>query len=154
MPSYPTWMKDEDMEPMLGERIGRGTGRNCFAVKSDDAVVVKEVHLPFYGANMAEWFLWRQLKDTDLASLFGECFAITYSGRYLIMERLGDISTTDYSAVPPLPEWLQDAKPDTFGKNALGQIKVRDYGHVSLGDALAKAPRRRRPWMGPAWLPP
>ena len=46
MPSYPTWMKDEEIDPLLGERIGRGTGRNCFAVKSDDTVVVKEVHLP------------------------------------------------------------------------------------------------------------
>lgn len=154
MPSYPTWMKDEEIVPLLGERIGRGTGRNCFAVKSDDTVVAKEVHLPFYGANMTEWFLWHQLKDTGLAPLFGECFAISYSGRYLIMERLGDISKSDYSAVPPLPKWLQDAKPDTFGKNASGQIKVRDYAHVSLGDSLAKAPRLRRPWMGPAWRPP
>jgi hypothetical protein len=61
------------------------------------------------------------------------------TARYLIMERLDDITVADYPLVPAVPDWLNDRKPSAFGKAADGTIKVCDYGMLELGAALVAA---------------
>jgi hypothetical protein len=140
MSDFPTLMDDETCRGLIMEpQIGRGGARVTFGVKDDPSVVIKKVHLPFVGANVIEWIIWAAVKDTPLGMLFGECRSISETGRYLIMERLEDISESDYSSTPTMPNWLNDLKPSNFGKSASGAIKLRDYATIQIGKQLAAA---------------
>jgi hypothetical protein len=140
-------MKDAECQKMIGSLIGEGGARRVFAVDNDGTRVIKEVHLPFVGGNLVEWFIWCGIQDTTLRDCFGECHAISESGRYLFMERLDDIGPADYPDTPAIPEWVGDVRPRCFGRNAAGKIKLRDYNSVRIGGALAAADLHRRPWQ-------
>ena len=141
-------MPDADCKKLIMQpQLGRGGARVVYAVNNDSDAVIKEVHLPFVGSNMMEWQLWCAVKDTPFANLFGECLAISVTGRFLIMERLDDITKSDWPSTPTMPEWLNDLKPGNFGKNAAGHIKIRDYATVQLGPTLAAAPTCRWAWQ-------
>jgi hypothetical protein len=127
--------------------LGRGGARVAFPVKDNPSVVIKKVHLRFVGANVIEWIVWNSMKQTTLKQYFGECLSISETGRYLIMERLDDISPADYKACPTMPNWLNDLKPSNFGKDQSGQIRLRDYANVQLGKQLAAAAGFRWAWQ-------
>jgi hypothetical protein len=123
-------------------------------VNNDRAVVVKKAKRPFGGSNYVEWFIWQAVSETNLAPSFGRCIAISTTGRYLMMERLDNLLVDEVFLTPTLPDWVTDIKGrEVFGKNLAGEVKIRDYGLVKIGDALAAAPRLRRPWQGPAPKP-
>lgn len=85
--------------------------------------------------------LWLQIRDEPaIAALFGECVAVSASGKYLIMERLDDPTGPPPQGVRKYPSWLTDIKPSAFGVNAAGYFKVRDYNKLKLGFWLAEAP--------------
>ncbi len=151
MVSYPkdAPMSDADCTGIiLQPQLGRGTARIVYAVVGDPDAVIKKVHLPFVGPNFVEWQMWQRVKHTKFGSLFGECLAISMTGRFLIMERLDDITQSDWPNTPSMPVWLQDLNPTNFGKNTNGEIKVRDYATVQISSALAAAPTRRWAWQG------
>ena len=54
------------------------------------------------------------------------------SGKYLVMERLGDLKD-DQSRERRAPPWVTDKKRSAFGVNATNEIKLRDYGQLALG---------------------
>lgn len=141
---------DDLMEALVAEFIGRGGSREVFAVKDDPHTVIKAVHLPFVGANMLEHFLWVGVSETEHRDIFGCVHAISTTGRYLQMERLDDISTSDYPNVPNIPIWMNDVKPENFGKSADGRVKIRDYAISSLGKILSLGGARPVAWAGGA----
>jgi len=141
-------MSDAEFERLIDPNpFAMGTSRQTHNVIADRLVVVKKIKDGYGGPNFPnyiEWFIWSSVSETDLADVFGRCFAISTTGRYLMMERLDDISTADVPLTPLLPDWVKDIKGLTvFGKNQQGVVKVRDYALVKIGDALAQAPRRR-----------
>ena len=104
---------------------------------------------PLHASNWTEWNLWNQVAETHLTNVMGRCFAISESGQYLVMERLDDLKPNDKENPVSCPSWVTDRKPSAFGLSANGQIKLRDYGQVTLpsgrgqlatGAALAAAP--------------
>jgi hypothetical protein len=130
-------MFDSNVEQLIQHPpFARGTSREAFAVQTDPAVIVKRQIIRFPGANIIEWILWNAVKKTPLAGVFAECLAISETGQYLIMERLDDLTKSDWINVPNVPGWLNDKKPSAFGKNSNGDIKVRDYAVVDLDQAL------------------
>jgi hypothetical protein len=140
-------LPDATMHAMCGGKIGHGTSRDVFEVRNDPTMVIKRVHLPFIGANLFEFFVWNAVSGSKWRPVFGECLAISESGRYLTMERLDDIGTEDYSKTPNVPVWMSDVKPENFGRTKAGLIKVRDYGMAKIGAVLSKAEGYRTGWQ-------
>jgi hypothetical protein len=137
MPIYQLGILDSHVEQILApDSFARGTSREAFDVQGDTSVIVKRQIIRFPGANMMEWVLWNAVKDTELRHVFGECHTISETAQYLIMERLDNITPSDWVSVPSVPVWLNDKKPSAFGKAADGTIKVRDYALVDLDIAL------------------
>ncbi|MGX7345455.1 hypothetical protein ACWM9A_06135 [Acetobacter pasteurianus] len=90
--------------------------------------------------NWTEWNPWNQIKSNqELAPLFGECVAMSASGKFLVMEKLDDL-TEQQVAKRLCPPWVTDKKLSAFGSNKVGEIKLRDYGQLTLGLFLAQFP--------------
>ncbi|MDR7038800.1 hypothetical protein J2X36_003571 [Methylobacterium sp. BE186] len=134
--------------------LGEGTGRRVYAVIGCTDVVIKESKAPFHYANFVEWTVWNALvrmgediignrPNADLKQLFAECFSISHSAKYLMMERLQKFEAGDAPPLTRLPFWTNDKKPSAFGKTAAGEVKVIDYGMVNFYDALN--PENRKP---------
>ena len=130
---------------IAGDPLGKGGARTGYAHPTDARKVIKVVHGPFVGPNLIEWFVWNWIKDTDLAALFGECFAVSETGKYLVMERLDSIPKD--TVTPTLPAWVRDVWSNNFGQNADGVVKIRDYANVSMSETLAGAPRTPTGWQ-------
>jgi hypothetical protein len=142
---------DIDCQQLLGSLTSdRGGSRRVYYVKNNPDRVIKEVRADsFVGTNFIEWFVWNWIKDTGLREVFGECFEISETGRYLIMERLDDLAEDEYSKTPSVPDWLTDVWHRSFGKNRERRIKIRDYNSVRAGAALETAELWRCAWQGP-----
>ena len=144
----PPVMSDAECQALISApELGRGGARTVYPVDDDGCAVIKKINVPFVGANVMEWHIWCAIRDTDLAPSFGQCKAISESGRFLVMERLDDISESDRSDTPAMPQWVGDVWWNNFGKNHQGQIKMRDYANVALGEVLASAEKFRRAWQ-------
>jgi len=149
--SYKELMTDSEFEQIMEPNpFGEGTNRQFHEVIGDRSVIVKETMADFGGQNYIEWFIWHNISQTALAPIFGRCFAISPTGRYLMMERLYDLPKEESFMTPTPPDWVTNIKGvEMFGKKPNGEVKIRDYGLVNLGDALAHALRWRRPWQDP-----
>jgi hypothetical protein len=131
---------DAAARAMRGAFIGRGVTREVCEHATDPTKVVKMIHkkhTPIPMANFIEWIIWCSVRETPLHEIFGECFDISESGDFLIMERLDDISKADWADVPRFPDWLNDRKQSAFGKNANG-IKCRDYALLTLSELVVR----------------
>lgn len=130
---------NKDFEELKGRRIDRGTThRRAFLVQGRPRWIMKVVpYRAFTVPNWTEWIIWQNIRDTELAPHFGECRHISRTGRYLIMERLNDITIGERDLCPTPPGWLKDAWYTNCGRNADGDIKVRDYGNVDLAEVLS-----------------
>jgi hypothetical protein len=133
-------LTDAEFEALIeAEPFSSGTTRQVYNVPSDPDVVVKKTINDFPGPNIIERFIWNALRDTSLEDLFGRCVTVSWSGRYLMMERLSDTGEDD--VFPDIPDWLTDRKRSAFGKDRDGVIKVRDYAGTKIGFVL-EADRR------------
>jgi hypothetical protein len=73
--------------------------------------------------------------------LFGRCVAISQTGRFLIMERLDDLTADQLQLRPPVPAWFTDRKPSAWGAPPNSHtVKIRDYGTLALSRCLPRAP--------------
>src|SRR5207253_2992738 len=64
----------------------------------------------------------------------GHVKSISSSGRFLVMERLSDLNRSLKGTA--LPVWQDDLKASAFGLTPNGEIRIRDYGTVKLGQLL------------------
>jgi hypothetical protein len=129
-----------------GAELGKGGARTAFECKSNPELIIKEVHMPFPGANFVGFFIWNHVSSTDLAELFAEVTAISTSGKFIAMERCNSLEG-GAAGTPVMPDWVRDLWANNFGRNAAGQIKCRDYANVNLSEALAAADRYPREWQ-------
>lgn len=128
--------------------LGEGQTRKVYGVAGHDDLVIKESKVAFPDANFTEWTVWHALvkmqedilgnvPNAELQLLFAQCFAISETGRYLMMERLAKLTAEEQQpAGHKLPLWLNDKKKSAFGKAQGGQIKVMDYGIVNFYSVL------------------
>ena len=125
-----------------GEAIAEGTTRRVYAVKGRGDVVIKKTKTPWPGTNIIEWTVWNALQqmgedilgnnpNLDLKNLFATCLEISETGRFLMMERLTALDQSDRVEMAKFPDWLNDKKPNAFGKVG-DKIKVMDYAGVDF----------------------
>lgn len=139
MPSYKRLMSDAEFEEIFDPaHFAKGKSRTAHFVPNDESVIVKRSISIFPGANFMEWFIWNAAaaSSADSRNLLGECFSISETGRYILMERLDDINPADYPNIPKVPVWFDDPKPCAFGKSG-DHIKIRDYGLVDSSKLLS-----------------
>ncbi len=69
-----------------------------------------------------------QFKDSnDLANIF----SWSWSGRFVVMERLKPLSQGDLT-LHTFPPYLTDRKSDNYGRDASGKIKALDYAALNI----------------------
>jgi hypothetical protein len=68
---------------------------------------------------------------------FATVLSISWSGRFLVMEHLtGAVTAAELIAVRSnFPLFVNDRKPENYGKDANGKIKMLDYGMLNLDTA-------------------
>lgn len=140
---------EANIAPLVGAFIGAGKVRKVYELVGFPDWVVKKGIYPPNSSNRTEWDIWNEVVGTKLESLFARCAAISYTGRYLIMERLADLTDADLARIPDLPIWLTDYKRSALGKTAAGDIKVRDYGNIKPCDDRINAPLVKRAERAP-----
>lgn len=109
-------------------RIGRGTNRDAYQVKDHPDKVLKVMTLPSSVANWAEIVVYTYSQNK---SYFGEIYSWSLSGRFLVMEKLEDVTANDL-ALHEIPAFVNDKKVSAFGRSADGSIKLRDYGMLTI----------------------
>jgi hypothetical protein len=129
------------------DQVGEGTSRKVYGVRDRDDVVIKVQDSGLPQGNMIEWIVWSALcemgedimgtePNPEIKSVFAECFKISVSGRYLMMERLDQIEKETPLKIQQFPDWLNDKKRSAFGLSSSGSVKVMDYGMVKFFDVL------------------
>lgn len=108
--------------------MGVGTSRKVYEIPGHPEAVIK-VGLNSNFANWAEFVVFATVGDEEEPFL-GTIQAISQSGKYLIMERLRDLTPDEH--LPDVPPWLTDIKRSSFGVSPLGTTKVRDYANIKL----------------------
>lgn len=111
-------------------RIGRGTGRDVYEIAGHPDKVLKVSSGQSNFSNWMEILVYSQFKDTgELAELF----SWSWSGKFLIMERLAPLDPGDLSS-HRIPSYLTDRKPENYGKDASGKIKALDYAALAIAN--------------------
>lgn len=116
---------------LCDELLGRGQGREVYAVPFDRTLVVK---LETVGKvqkfqNAAEWIVWESVQhDTRLARWFAPCVSISYSGLWLLQRRTSPVTLAELrKELPQVPASFTDLKVGNWGR-LNGRIVCHDYG--------------------------
>jgi hypothetical protein len=131
---------DQDYAQIQGEQIGVDAGgRTVHKVIGYPEHALK-VCVGSHRANRIELLIYAALLDMKAVERehFGtlEC---SRSGKYLIMERLANLPTAFTGLRPEFPWWLIDRSDACLGVTPEGNVKIRSYSEIKLGDVLAQA---------------
>jgi hypothetical protein len=70
----------------------------------------------------------------DHQRFFAQIHSISWSGKFMVMERLSKATWEEISPVlHTFPRIANDRKPSNFGKDSAGNIKMLDYALIELG---------------------
>lgn len=131
----PSHSPDSVFEALLlqcSNRLGRGTTREVFEIPDHPDKVLKVMHVPGNYPNWAELVVYESAGDHR--RFFARVHSISWSGKFLVMERLEKVTWEEVSPVlPTFPRIANDRKPSNFGKDLAGNIKMLDYALVELG---------------------
>ncbi len=126
----------ENLLTRCGRMIGCGRTREAYAVPSHADKIMKVSSASRYVNNWTEIVVYQNVTDN---SFLGRISAWSESGRFLIMERLDDVSRDEVTGLH-VPGWWLDRDGDikNIGRSLTGQLKLRDYGSLSISpDVLA-----------------
>jgi len=108
--------------------VARGTARDVYEIPDHPDKVLKVSNRQSNFSNWMEVLVYDQFKDNDeLAKIF----SWSWSGRFIIMERLIPLSPGDLNS-HRFPYYLTDRKPENYGKDASGKIKALDYAALAM----------------------
>lgn len=115
-----------------GSRIGRGTTRDVYAIPDHPYKVLKVCTTPSNQTNWIEMVIYHAARANK--RFYAEVHSVSWSGKFLVMERLERVTAAELSAVrQSFPPFVNDNKPENFGKDPQGNIKMLDYGMLELG---------------------
>jgi len=110
------------------ERIARGSTRDVYAIPGHDDKVLKVVSRPGYFTNWSEIVTYKFATEKKYLA---EVISWSSSGKFLVMERLSPVTLVDLAG-HEIPAYLNDKKPENFGRAKSGEIKALDYGMLDL----------------------
>lgn len=106
-----------------------GSTRTVYPIPGHDDKVLKVAKNGSNAANWVEAVIYLHLTDK---SLFGKVLSVSQSGKFLVMERLDDVSADEVTNLQ-VPAWWTDRKRVNFGRSPCsGAVKIRDYALVNL----------------------
>lgn len=108
--------------------IARGTSRDAYEIPGHPDKVLKVSNRQSNFSNWMEILVYEQFKARDELA---EIFSWSWSGRFVVMERLTPLSPDDLLSYT-FPFYLTDRKPENYGKNASGKIKALDYAMLVI----------------------
>ena len=118
-----------------GPRIGRGTTRDVYSIPGHPDKVLKVCVVPSNQTNWIESVTYHAAgkHQSSLAAVH----SISWSGKFLVMERLTSGVTAEElnAARSSFPPFVNDMKPENYGKDPAGTIKMLDYGMLDLDTA-------------------
>ena len=97
---------------------------------------LSKLQLSIHSRTSSSGSIWTWVRDTHWRKAFGECHAISASGRYLIMERLESLPEGRETETPTLPSFVGDVWANNFGVDQAGVIKVRDYANINMTELV------------------
>ncbi|WLH27430.1 hypothetical protein [Pseudomonas canadensis] len=109
-------------------RIGRGTGRDAYEIPGHPDKILKVSNRQSNFSNWMEILVYEQFKDRNELA---EIFSWSWSGRFVVMERLIPLSEGDLCSYT-FPYYLTDRKPENYGKDSSGKIKALDYAALAI----------------------
>lgn len=110
-------------------RLARGSNRDVYEIPDHDDKVLKVMNRPGNFPNWAEIVLWQTATSSRV--YLAKIHTWSWSGKFLVMERLNPISRTDLTGLQ-FPAFLNDRKSENFGRSASGAIKALDYAMLDL----------------------
>lgn len=108
--------------------IARGTTRDAYEILGHPDKVLKVSNRQSNFSNWMEILVYEQFKERDELA---EIHSWSWSGRFVVMERLTPLSPGDLSSYK-FPFYLTDRKPENYGKDASGKIKALDYSALVI----------------------
>ncbi|WP_065358409.1 hypothetical protein [Kluyvera georgiana] len=120
---------DTDYVALKGSKIGSGGSRIVYKLKGYKRWVLKECIVPGNKPNKYEAMIYDTAVKrgfSDLLKTLAKIHGVSYSGKYLIMEKL-TVGTIKNGMSCKVMEELTDLKKDNFGKDKKGRIKSLDY---------------------------
>lgn len=119
----------------LGEKLGEGSYREVYALRTDDTKVIKIERYARSFSNVHEWEVWKNTYPESWKRWLAPCHYISDSGTVLIQSRV-----TPVTKLPEkLPSFLTDIKLSNWGK-LNGRVVCCDYGnHKFFSDGFWKA---------------
>ncbi|QHE87231.1 hypothetical protein [Hydrogenophaga sp. BPS33] len=124
-----------DFEKLVSQcpnKIARGSTRDVFEIPDHPDKVLKSANVPTNYANWAEMVVYHSADENQ--RFFAKVHSISWSGKFLVMERLSRVTFAEVSPVlHTFPRFINDRKPVNFGKDSEGNIKMLDYALVNLG---------------------
>jgi hypothetical protein len=125
---------DGPFELVKGRQLGTGAARTVYEFEGYPDLVIKESRVHPHMQNCTEWRVWCEIAgDHGWNGRVGRCEAISRSGRFLVMERLDDVTTDEQRERRELLYWVHEWRPSAFGVNSAGVVKTRDYGLAAPG---------------------
>ncbi len=124
---------DSIFQKLCGAQFEEGEHRTVHEVSGHPEIVMK-VARHSHHANWCEYLVSSSLEGLITEIRVGNVLSISASGKFLMMERLNDLDRSPGGVA--VPHWLNDVKPSAFGVSVQGEIKIRDYGLLKLGDQV------------------
>lgn len=130
------------LDLLVGEKLGSGSTRRVFALRHDPSRVIKLEYASRVFCNVAEYELWNEVKDTDLAKFFAPVIDIDIWAGALIMARTQPITQQQFEKeVKEVPFFFTDIHWANFGR-LKGKIVCHDYGyHDVLKAGVTRKPK-------------
>lgn len=122
---------------LCGDRIGQGSAREVFVLRTNPEYVVKIETAGGSFQNVAEWEIWSFVNGGPLQKWFAPCEMISNCGVMLVQRRVKPLR--DHELPKKLPEFLCDLKPENYGLFN-GNFVCNDYG--TMGYAIRTVSRR------------
>lgn len=124
---------------IIGEHIGSGIHRDVYAWELDPKVVCKLEGGAGSFANIREYDVWQEVKNTKFARWFAPVLAISSAGCLLLQARTTPV---DIKRLPKkVPAFFTDLKASNWGRYK-GRIVCHDYGlHMLLTKGLTNRMR-------------
>lgn len=124
---FPTTLAQDLAHTFLGNVLGSGVAREVYECAHDPQFVVKMENVAQSFQNVAEWYVWFDIKDTKWKKWFAPCQRISPCGTVLIQEKTEPIDVLPKK----VPSFFTDLKRDNWGLLD-GQPVCHDYGTMKL----------------------